>query len=189
MSLFEFVSVMASIVLSLSLAIFLEGVTRLLRAPEGFRVSGQHAMWATSLFVTHFLVWWAVWDYREVSWTFPRFLALASTPLRLLFLSSLVLPGRAERSAVDLGQYFDQVRRWFTVGYALLFFIFIIDGPLIFASEEFWNAYRVPQTLALLAALVALRATSERVQTVAAIVVFLTTLSSTVFRFVPGAFS
>jgi hypothetical protein len=188
-TLFEFVSVMASIVLGLSLAIFIEGVARVARYSKRVSPFLPHLLWAASLFITHFFVWWTVWDYRDIEWNFPRFFALAATPLLLLFLASLVLPGRLDDPVVDLEAYFLQVRRWFTSAYALLFFLFIVDGPLFYASEPLWIGYRVPQLLGLSGALLALATARPLAQHLAAWMVFLTTASTGVFRFLPGAFS
>jgi len=143
---------MASIGLGLSLAIFVEGLARVARETE--RVDGRlfHTAWGLALFLTHFFVWWTIWDYREVAWTFPRFFVVGGTPLILLFLASLLFPSRTEASAVDLEGWFFSIRRPFMGGYVALNIVFVLDGPLVFASEPLWIAYRVPQLLALAAA-------------------------------------
>ena len=189
MTLFEFVSVMFSIILGLSLSQTLAGVARLVRDPNEVRRFGPQTVWTTTLVLMHFLLWWSIWDFRDVSWNFPRFVVASSEPLFLFFMTALLLPSARGLEPVDLRSHFFRVRRWLMGLYAGLMVIFLLDGPLVFQSEGLWSGYRIPQLVALFAVLIGLKTENSRHHWVISLVVLGVILSGTAFRFFPAAFA
>ena len=186
MTLFEFVSVMISIVLGLSLTRSLVGVANLARESRLVSTFAPHTIWVITLILAHFLQWWAVWDLRAVEWNYARFLVALAPPLMLFFATSLVFPGAPGGAVVDLEEYFFQIRRWLMLSYACLGIVWFLVGPIVFASEPFFNSYRLAQAVTASAPLVGLSTENRRVHLFVAWAVLLVILSGSVFRFFPG---
>jgi hypothetical protein len=187
MTLFEFVSVMVSIILGLSLSQMLEALARLMRDPKDVQAFKPQTIWTLSLILTHFLLWWSIWDFRDAAWNYPRFVVASVEPLLLFFMGALILPSAGSVS-VDLKSHFLRVRPLLMGLYALLMIIFIVDGPVIFHSESLWNPFRIPQLIGLLAVLVGFKTKNPRHHFVISLVVLAVILSGSVFRFLPAAF-
>lgn len=188
MTLFEFVSVMVSIILGLSLSQMLEAVARLMRDPKEVQAFKPQTIWTLSLILTHFLLWWSIWDFRDAAWNYPRFVVASVEPLLLFFMGALILPSAAGSVSVDLRSHFLRVRRLLMGLYAILMIIFIVDGPVIFHSENLWTPFRIPQLIGLLAVLVGLKTKNPRHHVVISLVVLAVILSGSVYRFLPAAF-
>jgi hypothetical protein len=188
-TLFEFVSVMFSIILGLSLSHTLSGLASLARTRNVVTAYGPQGIWTATLILMHFLLWWSIWDFRDVSWNFPRFVVASAEPLLLFFMTALLIPSVSAGDEVDLGSHFFRIRRLLMGLFAVLMTIFLVDGPLVFETEAPWSWYRLPQVLGLLAVLYGLRAEGRRSQWVIATLVLGVVLSGTVFRFLPAAFT
>jgi hypothetical protein len=189
MTLFEFVSVMFSIILGLSLSQILVGLARLVRDPNEVRTFGPQVIWTVTLVLMHFLLWWSIWDFRDVAWNYPRFVVASFEPLLLFFMGALLLPSAAGSAVIDLKSHFQRVRPWLMSLYAALMIVFLLDGPLIFQSESLWSGYRIPQLLALVAVLLGLKTKDARHHWVISLVVLGVILSGSAFRFLPAAFA
>jgi hypothetical protein len=188
LDLFEFVTVMVSIILGLSLARLLDGIAGVALRADRVTLFPVHSAWVVVVLITHATVWWSTWDYRSIEWDFARFVTVNSTPLVLFFISAILLPRDSQGGGLDLKAHFGKVRTMLMAGYAFAMFVWILDGPLIFRSEPLYNPMRMGQLLGLFVALWGLRNDGERVQAVIAAVVLLITLGSAWVRFFPGAF-
>lgn len=72
MTLFEYVTVVVSIVLALGVMRLLDGV-RVAAAAE--RRYLPHLLWIATKLFNHTLFWWALWSGRDaVSWNFASFM-------------------------------------------------------------------------------------------------------------------
>jgi hypothetical protein len=189
MTLFEFVSVMFSIILGLSLSQMLLGVARLVRDPNEVKTFGPQAIWTATLVLMHFLLWWSIWDFRDVEWNYARFVVASVEPLLLFFMGALLLPSPAGSGSIDLRSHFLRVRPWLMGLYAALMIVFLLDGPLVFQSEGLWSGYRIPQVIALLAVLLGLKTQDARHHHIISLVVLGVILSGSAFRFLPAAFA
>jgi hypothetical protein len=188
-TLFEFISVMISIILGVSLAQALTGVAGLAREWPRVKNSVLHSLWTITLVLAHFLSWWAVWDYREVDWNYGRFMVALSVPLLLFFLTSLLFPDPRAGVDINLEVHFFRIRRWLMTVYSILATIWIIDGPLVFESERMLNSYRIPQSVSVLAPLLGLRSPNRTLHLGIACAVLGVILLGSMFRFFPGTFS
>lgn len=89
MTLFEYVAVAASLICSFVAVRLLGGIAAALRPGARYWL---HAAWLFMMFGTLSVQWWFFWSYRDVDWTYSRFI-LALSPLALLYvLASLVVP-------------------------------------------------------------------------------------------------
>ena len=189
MSIFEFVSVMFSIVLGLSLAQALGGVAGLIRGSNRVQTYAPHTLWLVMIVLTHFLLWWSIWDFRDVEWNYARFIVASIQPMMLFFLSAIIIPPAPPGSDVNLESHYVRVRPWLMSTYAVAMLVFIIDGPLIFNSEELWNWFRAPQVASLVATVIGLFATKKFYQTLVSAVVLGVVVAGSFFRFLPAAFT
>lgn len=88
MTLFEYLSVATSIVLSLSAAQLLSKLRSVLDPVRRYWV---HALWTFVLLLLHLNIWWEFWGYREVvEWNFAKFALMLLNP-GILFVCSNVL--------------------------------------------------------------------------------------------------
>ena len=167
MSLFEFLSVMVSIVLGFSLASMLTGVSRLVRYPDGVRFYLPFGIWLLNLLL-HFLLWWSFWDIRDVEWNYARFLLTILQPLSIFLVTTILIPVETGSGKACLRDRFQQGRRWFFAVFLFAEMLFIIDGPLVFNSEPAWMIYRLPQLMIIVAFVVGLVVRHDWAQHVAA---------------------
>ncbi len=89
MTLFEYLSVAFSIVLSLAAVRLLSGLS-VAFAPE--RRYWPHAMWIVFALLTSALVWWNFWSFREVSWNFFEFLLVLLAPALIYLQAAALVP-------------------------------------------------------------------------------------------------
>ena len=186
MSIFDFVSVMFSIIVGLSFAQLVGGIAGLFRSEARTTPYAPVVLWVCMLIFTHFLLWWSFWDYREVEWNFLRFLVGSGQAVILLLLSELILPRKADGPSIDLEQHFFRVRPILMGAYSVLVIIFIIDGPFVFRSESFWNIYRIPQSVLLGAALTGLVVKKSAPHVAISAVLLAALVFGSGFRFLPG---
>jgi len=117
MTLFEYLSVAVSIVLSLSVAQLLGNLREVFDPARRYWV---HALWVVQIFWGHVLFWWRMWAYREVqSWDLVSFSAVLLVPV-LFFLCSSALVPVYSRSVSSWDEHFFAVRPWFFAARTLI---------------------------------------------------------------------
>jgi hypothetical protein len=110
MTLFEYVSVAFSIVLSLGAATLLRSLPSVFAHGRRYWV---HATWVVALLFLHALAWWSLWSYSRVeSWTLLTFLLVLLQPA-LLYLNTSVLMGEPLGAGESWRDRFFRSRRWF----------------------------------------------------------------------------
>ena len=111
MSLFEYVSVMVSVVLALGIAQILKGIGAFLVARDWRRTYWLHTIWLAFLALYHVLLWWVFWDIRShPPDTILSFIFSVLPPALAYVLTYLLLEGRFPSNARD---HFFRVRRPF----------------------------------------------------------------------------
>jgi len=140
------------------------------------------------MLLIHALMWWSVWDYREVEWNFARFLTVNSVPLIAFFISAILVPRNTDAGISDLRTHFFRIRPLLMAAYGTCLVIWIVDGPLVFDTEAWFNTLRIGQAGGLVLVLGGLLGDDERIHIGIALCCFLLTLTGTVGRFMPGAF-
>jgi hypothetical protein len=90
MTLFEYLAVSVSIVLSFGVIRLLDGLQFALRRDSGYWV---HSVWVFCILWTHALFWWNFWSYNSAdAWTYARFLATLVPPAMLYSLAIAAIP-------------------------------------------------------------------------------------------------
>ena len=89
MTLFEYLAVAFSIVLSLAAVRLLSGLS-VAFAPE--RRYWPHAMWIVFSLLASALVWWNFWSFRGVSWNFFAFLLVLTVPAVIYLQAAALVP-------------------------------------------------------------------------------------------------
>jgi hypothetical protein len=125
-TLFEYLSVAISIVLSLSAAQLLGNLREVLDPARRYWV---HALWVVQTLWLHVLYWWSMWAYRDVeSWNLLSFAFVLLVPALLFMSSSALVPSYA-RSVSSWDEHFFAVRRWYFAARSLL---------VVFAGLRSW---------------------------------------------------
>ena len=90
MDLFEYLVVMVSIVLGLSVTQVLRGLGKVVRNQSRFP---PIIIWAIVLFYIHIQVWWGLWDLSNItSWNMFSFYLLIAIPCSMFAAVELLLP-------------------------------------------------------------------------------------------------
>ena len=132
MSLFEYLTVAISIVLSMSIVRSLEAVGDVLDPARRDRI---HLIWFLVKAFEPALVWWSIWALQdEPNWTYPSFLLCLSGPV-LLFFQITTLTTREPDDVPDWGTHFMASRRRFFGG----FIAGSWSGPALVASFGHMN--------------------------------------------------
>ena len=170
MDLFEFILIITSVIYAMALAQILSGVSRLAQTDAIIRWYLPHTLWIAILFVWVALVWWSVWEFRLIDWTFPSYLYMLIAPTLVFFTCSLLIPQELGKKKLDLEVHFLHIRRPFLGSFALATFVAVVDGSVL-ADEPFWFPTRVGHVALIVSVLVGLYTENKLVQnTVAAIV-------------------
>lgn len=113
MSLFEYLTVAISIVLSMSIVRSLEAVGDVLDPPRRDRI---HLVWFLVKAFEPALVWWTIWGLQdEPKWTYLSFLLCLAGPV-ILFFQITTLTTREPDEVADWGAHFMASRRRFFGG-------------------------------------------------------------------------
>lgn len=110
MTLFEYLFVLVSIVLSFGIVRLLDGFPFALKPGRRY---GIHAAWVGFALWLHMHVWWVLWSYSgDVGWNYPRFLVVLADPL-LLYSVAITLVPRDPTSVPSWREHFYGVRARF----------------------------------------------------------------------------
>ncbi len=110
MTLFEYLTVAVSIVLSLSIVRGLDAAGDVLDAKRRYPV---HAAWFLLKSFQPALIWWSIWGlHDETGWSFPAFLLCLAGP-GLLYFQLTILVIRASAEISDWRAHFYEHRRRF----------------------------------------------------------------------------
>lgn len=120
MTLFEYLSVAASIVLAL-------GVSKLVSSVRHVFAPGRrdwlHIVYFVLLLLIHLLQWWRLWPLHDVpSWNFIQFLIVIGSPISLYFAAAVLVSD----APAEVSSWHDQLaeaHRWFfaAIAFSVLF--------------------------------------------------------------------
>lgn len=128
MSLFEYISIATSLILSFSLARTLTNVAPIF---AGERRDWVHAAWVVGLLAYHVTLFWQLWIYGAApAWTLPEFLLLLAGPITVLIAVSLLVP---LEHAADYRAHFESVRSPF---YVVLVTMQLQPVPLLYFAFD-----------------------------------------------------
>jgi hypothetical protein len=89
LTVFEYLAIAFSLVLSFTALRLVGGLAHTLSGTSRYWVHATQNV-AALLMVT--VVFWVFWSYREVQWTYPKFLLALSGPGALYFLATILIP-------------------------------------------------------------------------------------------------
>jgi hypothetical protein len=112
MGAFDYLVIVISLILGLTLANVLGGLARLIHARDRRAPFWPSVLWAIWLLGGTIQHWWADYGLRLVQFRFSSFVGMLLIPIELYLLSELVLPKGGD-DEVDLASWFERNRRWF----------------------------------------------------------------------------
>ena len=170
MDLFEFILIITSVIYAMALAQILSGVSRLAQTDANVRWYPPHTLWTAVLFIWIALVWWSVWEFRSVDWTFPTYLYMLIAPTLVFFTCSLLVPQRLGEQDLDLEAHFIRIRKPFLGSFAFATFVAVIDGSVL-GDEPVWFPTRIGHVALIASVLVGLSTDRKSVQNIVAAIV------------------
>ena len=166
MSIFEYVMVIVSIVLGLSVAQILRGLGQVLRS------NSRHVAttaWLIALFVVHLQLWWNLWSLSGVDrWTQAGFLLVAMVPCSLFAATDALVPSGSERE-VGTRDHFDRVAPWF-YSLFLAFLLLSVLWTWLLLELSLDHSLRVLELIGIVSAIMGLAWRRKNVHTLAAVI-------------------
>jgi hypothetical protein len=136
-SLFEFVTVMISMILALSLGQLLTGLTFLIKTDREVRWHAPHTLWLVFMWPTLVNHWWSLWDFNTLEWNYAAFMYVLIAPVLAAFAVGLLSPDRSDSASNDMALQFARVRRPFAVVMCAYVLAMWFDGPLLVGQAVF----------------------------------------------------
>jgi hypothetical protein len=149
MEFFNYVMVLASVIVGLAVTHLLQGVAKLIQHPDRQKLYWVHLLWVALMFLNALFLWW--WEF-ELSgmkhWTFELYLFVLSFSVVLYLICAVLMPSELGDYASYRAYYFSR-RRWL-FGLLLLFsFMDLADSAIkgpAHLSELGWPYYAVVGT-------------------------------------------
>jgi hypothetical protein len=152
---FNYLSVVTSIILGLGLGHLLTGCARLIQARETVFVSWLYMGWIVILLPVYLTYWWVFWDYRkQVTWTFVIFFFLLIGPIGLYLNTALLLPDITNQASFNTTAHYLKIRPWLFGLWVLLQVWGVMLSPWLkdgFKRASFFNRYKLAQYILLIA--------------------------------------
>ncbi|HEY8122071.1 MAG TPA: hypothetical protein VII78_12195 [Myxococcota bacterium] len=168
MTLFEYLAVSFSVVLSLAVVRILGGISDVFARG---RIYWVHALWVVHqlLFVT--FDWWNIWSYRDVAWNYASFLAVIANPSLVYYQAAALVPA-STAGVQSWREHFYRSRRQFFgswVAWALL----VMFNSSVILSLPLQHPARISQVAALAITLVGVSTARPSVHAVLALLMAL----------------
>ena len=174
MSQFEYVAVLISIIVGLSLTQLLRGVGRLVATEDGPRPYWVHLVWTFYAFMMTALFWW--WEFRlaAADWSLPMYIGVIIYATLYFFLSLVVQPGRLD-GINSYKEYYYSRRSWiFGLIIALILWDFV--DTLMKGFDYFFELgveYLAINITIITASIVAIITPNERYHEISAVLVLI----------------
>lgn len=124
MGLFEYVGVLVSIVVGLSLAHILTGVSRTIQARSQVRLYWVHSLWTLNITVFLVFFWWFIYHWSGVErWNFFLFVFLLLYAVALHLISALLFPAGVS-PGFDFREHYYRNAPWL---FGFLTLAFVLD--------------------------------------------------------------
>lgn len=178
MTLFEYLAIAFSLVLSFSAMRLVAGLPYAAQPDRRYWV---HLVFVFGHLLLTALAFWNLWNFRDATWTLPRFLLILMIPGLIYFTACALIPEQA--AAVDSwrSHYYSVRRRFFSGLLALALVISL--GTAAVLDLSWLHPARVAHFLGMAYGLLGASSSNERVHAGLALVTLLATslLMSTVF--------
>jgi len=188
MSIFEFVLVTVSLIMALGITLLLRHIAAVIRYRKSIELYWVALTWMALQFVTVTWVWWSLWDFAAVEWTYPRFFYLLAGPTLHFIAISMLVSTDVSKPNASLIENFSSIRVPFMLVLSAFQVFVALDG-WVFGVEPLWNSLRVLQVAMLFLYLTAAISPKPIVQN--SVIVAITGLfiyGLFFLRYLPGAF-
>ena len=160
MTLFEYIAIAYSLVLSFAIVRCVTGLQYALSKGRYW----THVIWICSTLGICLLSFWTFWFYRETAWTFGSFLLALANPALLNAFAVMLLPEEMEHIESWEQHYYSVRVRLFAVGVIWTVLLFVISTmllnmPLIHAARS----YQVIMLIVFVTGLLVSNKTAHRV--------------------------
>ena len=153
MEFFNYVMVLASVIIGLAVTHLLQGVAKLIQHPERQNLYWIHLLWVALMFLNTLFLWW--WEYQLANihhWTFELYVFVLSFAVVLYLICAVLMPNELGSYHSWRAYYFSR-RRWL-FGLLLLFSLMDVadsafKGPAHLASLG-WPYFTVVATRSVL---------------------------------------
>ena len=176
MTMFEYVMVLASIIVGLGMTHLLQGVLDIIQ--ERTRAYWVHLVWVGWAFIQA-IFWWWEFRYSQVeTWTFPLFMFVIGFAFLVYLMCGFLFPKSIDGYG-DFKTYFYARKAWFFGVLVAFFSVDLIDTALK-GMDYFWGLgpeYIIATPLLVLGALAGAIVRNERFHAALAICVFLYQIS------------
>jgi hypothetical protein len=143
MSIFEFLSVAASIVLALGLGRLISSIPYVFDARKR---DWLHALAFVTLIAGHILAWWRIWPLNSVShWNILGFAILMGTPLSL-YLAATALVSDNPEGVASWRQHFMERSRWLFSSLIAVWIFGILRRYIFSYGETPWWSFAILAT-------------------------------------------
>ena len=179
---------MASLIMALGVTVLLRHAAVIIRYRRSIELDWVPLAWMAVLFLSTTAVWWSLWDFADVAWTYPRFFYLLLIPT-VQYIAISMLVSTEVRPDVSLSDNYDLIRVPFLVLMVVYQLLNTWDG-WVFGVESLWNSLRSVQLVLIALYIVAAIWPSRGVQkTVVLFALGMFVISTFVLRYLPGAFA
>jgi hypothetical protein len=182
MSLFEFVTVMISMILALSLGRMLRSASYLAKTDRDVITYRPHTFWFVATLLAVINHWWSLWDLHGIQWNYASFLYALVAPVLIAFAAGLITPDRSVSGAIDIPAHFARIRKLFSKVFVGYVFFMWFDGPLL-AGQDVLGVIGILHVPMIAAAAVPWISGDDRVNLGAALVVLAIVAVVIVVRF------
>jgi hypothetical protein len=180
---FEFLIVLFSVLLGLSLSRLLVGVARVVVDPER-RVHWLPLLWTIQLFAYQVTLWWLVYQRAEQpTWTFIHYLVMMGYPVLVYFQGVLLYPELGPLDEGTLDSFLSR-RAWFFTIQFLIFWLDAVENMLAGQWAFDWPTFAI--ALAASGAVFGIAVwTRNRIYHAVLLAVIFVSLVVSVIRFLP----
>ena len=158
MSLFEYVGIAFSLVFSFAAMRLVGGLPHVV---DRERLYWVHLCLVCVLILVTAGVFWAFWSYRDVEWTFPRFILALANPVSIYFIACTLVP-ESPSTVESWRAYYYTVRRKYFVG-VLLWGIVVALGSAVVLDRPFSHPTRVIQAIVIAVGVLGASSSDSRV--------------------------
>jgi hypothetical protein len=183
MTLFEYLAAAYTLLLSFAVARLVFGL------PSATLQDRRY--WVHLVFVAAFAfflaaLFWGFWSFRDVAWTFPRFLLALTVPVLSLLMASILIPESPENVESWRDFYYSVRLRYFSAWIVLIFLMAINSTVLV--DMPFTHPARLAELILAAIGEVGVSSSDPRVHGAMAIcVIVLMAFGSSVILFEPGS--
>lgn len=168
MTLFEYLAIAFSLVLSFAAMRLIAGLSYAVQPGRRYWV---HVVFVLGHLFLTILVFWNLWNLRDIVWNLPRFILALAYPGLVYFTACALIP--EQPSAIDSWRsYYYSARRRFFVGMAATVAVVALAGAAIL-DLPWLHPIRISQSLGMGIALLGASSSSPRVHAFLAVLVLL----------------